>query len=380
MKRIADRINTTGRRWIGRKKSARKARERRTPPKIPDAVKDTEAYKKVMESRKITDYIQSLKIMSREHYFRKQDCAKKDRPILHEWFGDPVVQDKPENIMRICLQNGNGVYTLPEKGKVHLMSEAMLNYDINFLGMPENHINVSSPKTHDIQDVFTSYHPGGLCHHSNTRVNHQLPTKTQQGGVSSFIDTSLASKFNGVEYDPLGRWHCTNILAKDSVLKIYVVYRVCKEPTGCQNSAYQHQEEKLNDKNIFTPPDQQVVDDLKKQIEKDRENKCKIIVMADANEKITIGTPRIHNMLTDLGLVNIMETRATSALPPTHQSGSEAIDHVWATEDIADFVRRAGIAPLNFTMQSDHRALILDIDISSLCETELIHFTPYERR
>lgn len=285
MHQLHERINNTSKRWVGRKKGARKQRESLTTMKIPHKVKDTEAYIKVMESRKITDYVEMLKRTHSDSYFQQQDVAKKDRPILHQWHGDPVSKNKPDNILRLCLQNGNGLYTLPEKGKVHLMSEAMLLYDINFLGLTESHLNISSPETVDIQDVFNSYHPGGLTHHTNTKVRHQLPTKTQQGGVSTFVDGNLATKYNRVEHDPLGRWQCINILTRESMLKIYTVYRVCKEPTGCTDSAYQDQERELNRRRIEITPDQHVVQALKEKLEKDLDNKCKIIVMADAKKK-----------------------------------------------------------------------------------------------
>lgn len=377
---LHERINQTTKRWVGRKKHARKQRESVTKTQLPSKVTNSDEYKKVLESRNILDYVETLKRTNDTTYFHQQNIAKKDRPILHQWHGDPVIKNKPDNILRLCLQNGNGLYTLPEKGKVHLMSEAMLLYDINFLGLPESHLNPSSPETADIQDVFTSYHPGGLTHHTNTKVRHRMPTKSQQGGVSTFVDSNLATKFNGVAHDPLGRWQCVNILAKESMLKIYTVYRVCKEPTGCTDSAYQDQERELNRLRIEVTPDQQVVDALKEQLEKDLNNRCKIIVMADANEKVSINNPRMHRMLHNLGLVNVMEERGDSNIPPTHQQGSGAVDHVWVTESLLPYVRRSGIAPMNFIMPSDHRAVIIDIDIASLCAEHIIQFTPFDRR
>lgn len=97
-------------------------------------------------------------------------------------------------------------------------------------------------------------------------------------------------------------------------------------------------------------------------------------------KKVSINNPRMHRMLQTLGLLNIMEERGSSDIPPTHQQGSGAVDHIWITEDLLPYVRRVGIAPMNFIMPSDHRALILDIDIESICAEHIIQFTPFDRR
>lgn len=305
---------------------------------------------------------------------------KHDRQILHQWQGEKLTESHPDNIMRCALNNIGGFGTSEHKEKAHQAAESMEKYHINFMGMPESRPDMRSRELEDIQTILNDYDTAAMAFHTNTARIGNRRKKTQMGGVSSFIDGSLAKKYNGVEHDPLGRWTCVKILTNKAMMKLYTVYKVCKNPTKCNDSAWHDQERVLKDKRDLTKPEVKVAQDLGKAIEKDMQNNCYVLVMADANERLTDSYPRLDKTLKKAGMINILESKLGTHLPPTQQDGLEAIDHAWCSPNLFDHIKGVGIAPMRMMVDSDHRAVIIDIDITQICANPLIYLTPYERR
>ena len=66
-----------------------------------------------------------------------------------------------------------------------------------------------------------------------------------------------------------------------------------------------------------------------------------------------------------------MEHRIGTRLPLTHSNGSQAVDHMWGTCDVVESVSKAGYAPFQHVGDSDHRALIMDIDIKRILDDDI---------
>ena len=87
----------------------------------------------------------------------------------------------------------------------------------------------------------------------------------------------------------------------------------------------------------------------------------------------------MHTMLKGLGFSNILQERQGDKLPPTHAEGQQAIDHVWASQNFMAFIKKIGIAPLNYLIESDHRPIILEIDMRELSKVTT-KFVPFDKR
>lgn len=310
--------------------------------------------------------------------------SRTERPTLFQWHGDKTTEERDKNIFRVMGYNPTGITgQQPHFRKVQKIAKFMKNYKVNMACISESHVNTFSPRVQEIVSTYRITHTDGLVHHNNTQTNNPMPTLSQPGGVSTFIDNEYTKKFNGIDYDPLGRWIATKILTTTGTFKVYTVYKVNPRPYNITNSAWHHQEVHLNKRKKAKKPEEQVTIDLEEKILKDLEANTRILVMADANERVTDAKPYLHNMLTKLGFINVLQSRLSTVLPPTNSTSLEAIDHAWSTPSLHSHIVKAGIAPKGLILQSDteeHRALILDIDMTSMTQDKQTIMQPYDRR
>jgi len=77
-------------------------------------------------------------------------------------------------------------------------------------------------------------------------------------------------------------------------------------------------------------PREQIVSELKRNIETDLGNSCQVIVAGDFNEDIGDEKCEIHGSLTNIGLLNaVFQEKMGDKLPCTYRSGSKCLDHIY---------------------------------------------------
>ena len=94
------------------------------------------------------------------------------------------------------------------------------------------------------------------------------------------------------------------------------------------------------------------------------------------NENV-VDTKGINKQLTEIGLVNVL----TEKLPVTenvrtYDRGSKIIDGVWATPTVCDHVENVSLAPFYTEVESDHRPILLDLNLKGLLDAKLIDIKP----
>lgn len=369
----------------------------------PKPIEDNNEYqRKKQEEETAQAAMAKTKFMERhkqpqERYYKALEVNKQNRPILYDWAGDTFTTHKPPNTFRAMLLNPHGLAALtPQFGRVQQISKFMKQYKINHYCAPESQINPHSSLTQEMQRIFNCSHPDGLMHHTNTRIQQDAPSISQPGGVSVMIDSTYGKKFNGIEFDPLGRWITTRYISNKKAFINIGVYRVNSQPKNTTDSAWHHQlqalekrkrdrdkenaEAKKKPSKTPSSPEKQIIEDLRKVIEKEMAVGNYVVVSADANEKLSDRKPLMNKMLKECGLVNLLESRFGPKIPPTYHMSDEAIDHIWVSPNLLQYIKQVGIAPKHFITTSDHRAILLDIDMQTISNDENLVMTPFERQ
>jgi hypothetical protein len=116
-----------------------------------------------------------------------------------------------------------------------------------------------------------------------------------------------------------------------------------------------------------------------------------IILMIDANKEVRARPGGLSMVISTTGLFDLMDARHNSPqYPNTYARGSKWIDYIFGTERVKQHCVSSGMLPFGYRYPSDHQAVFIRCDISSILSTEihplesctsrlLISATPKER-
>ena len=294
-------------------------------------------------------------------------------PDDSRWFGQKIHPNVSS--CRLLLQNPNGINTHDKCLEYGSILEDMKHFKIDMLLLPECNINAHNYHIVDNLRAAASLH---LNHGKINITNTPFfpPSSYQPGGVLATVSNVLSSRMASTTSDPAGRWTCNAFYGKNSFLKIYCLYRVGHTTEhGVITAASQQQNYFLETSHQSINPRRKVIDDILSCIQKDLSQNNEIILCGDFNEGID-STEGTHERLEQLGLTNIL-TERIGDLPRTFIRGKVCIDHIYTTQRVAEALTSVGIAPFNFFLPSDHRAIYIDINIRDILDIDTNHFPPF---
>ena len=286
-----------------------------------------------------------------------------------EWFGTKM--QKKKKGFRIFLQNPNGIDTSDNLFHFRLRLDDMRRLGINALALPETNLNVRDyRKSEKIMESVKQHLESGKWLATNT-PGFQSNEAQQPGGVATILRDKGMERFAGMEKDPAGRWIVAKFYGKKGFLKIYTVYCVCKTSGSGDTTAWSQQQTYFKSKNMDLDPRQKIRKDLIAQLESDLKIGTDLIVVGDFNEGISDEKRGIHTRMFEIGLINVFEEKmGASNLPRTYKRGSKCIDHIYVTSKVFNLITSCGIAPFNYFLKSDHRAMYIDIKINRILDAE----------
>ena len=294
-------------------------------------------------------------------------------PDDFRWFGQKIHPKKSS--CRLLLQNPNGVDTNDKCLEYGSILEDMKHFAIDMLLLPESNINAQNFTLVDNLRAAAALH---LNHGTVNITNTPFfpPSSYQPGGVLTTICNILASRSASTSSDPAGRWTFNSFYGKKTFLKIYCLYRVGPlTESGVITAATQQQHYFLKTIDRTIDPRKKVIEDLFSTLQKDISQGNEIILCGDFNESID-SREETHSRLEQLGLTNILSERIGD-LPRTFVRGKACIDHFYSTSRVAEAVTSVGIAPFKFFLDSDHRAIYIDINIKDVLDLDTNHFPPF---
>ena len=291
----------------------------------------------------------------------------------HRWIGDDLSDHPSKEHTRVLLHNCNSLSKyLHDPNLIHSVMRNWQEMQFHIIALTETRINMCNSVLYDrAKNTYSQIFQNGEIRIANS-PGFSNKACSQPGGVGIAFNGRIQQRFVTSGRDTLGRWTWVQFAGKDSAFRVYTLYRVNNnsDQTTGHTTAWCQQREHLLNNNIQTNPRQQVISDIIAEIEPFIEAGHNVLLLADLNE--TIGGPeKTNKKLREIGLINIMEHRIGTRLPLTHRSGSKAVDHMWGTCDVIESVKLAGYAPFEYVGESDHRALVMDIDIKCILDNDL---------
>ena len=299
--------------------------------------------------------------------------SSSSHPHDSRWFGQKIHPNVSS--CRLLLQNPNGVDTNDKCLEYGSILTDMKHFKIDMLLLPESNINSHNFTIVDNLRAAASLH----LNHGNVNITntpHFPHSSYQPGGVLTTTCNTLASRLAATSSDPAGRWTCNSFYGKQSFLKVYCLYRVGPlTDMGVITAAAQQQNYFMTTTNTSLDPRKKVIDDLLQTLQQDISQGNEIILCGDFNEAIG-SKDATHDRLEQIGLTNIL-TERIGDLPRTFIRGKACIDHFYTTSRVAEAITSVGIAPFNFFLPSDHRAIYIDLNLKDILDIDTNHFPPF---
>ena len=240
----------------------------------------------------------------------------------------------------------------------HLLQQS----DADIIGIGEHKLNMSKLQRRDKPShIMNNWKEGILGRYSWLRSNS--PSKYELGGtglISSSIGTTHTIDA-GEDKRHLGRWNWITIQGqrgnKTTIISLY-------RPAEGQQTL-QRQYARLCEKQAIKGDDTTLSiwdNDLRTLIESFTSKEHEVIVGGDWNNDLNNTNGRVHTMLKEVGLREVIIERYGSG-PNTHARGSNTIDGVFATAGIT--IKRGGYTTFECS-PSDHRWVWLDISTEDM--------------
>ena len=293
-------------------------------------------------------------------------------------FGNELRSLKP-GVGRILLQNPNGLGMKRSSMKQSRLKSSIIKHDFGIVGLSEIGVNWNRIEQKD--GWWSRTHEWFQALRSSKSYNTTDPSmgRAQSGGTITMARDRYAHCTDRLSFDPrhLGRWSSIRLQGKGSIrTRIVTVYCPCPSSVDHPYSAYNQQLRGLAQANIHKCPRLVFWEDLLAELEAWKSAGEQLIVMGDWNHPISV----VQEKLAPLGLADaILSLHNDVPSPATHNRGSNTIDGIFVTASLQAI--SGGFCMFNTMLLSDHRALWIEIPLTSLLGFEMPNIvTPSARR
>ena len=283
-------------------------------------------------------------------------------------FGDPVTTKLPTSL-RLLLQNPNGITSDDDCFQYKLYLEQMKSLEVDIVALAETNLNWRS------YTVFKN-----VQRHRHTTFSHSLQvssssTKTfdtsyQPGGCSLTLCEHITGHYHSSITDPMGRWSIIHLNTSSSTpVTIINVYQVCQTTINRvgPKTAFSQQWSMLRDQGILQPnPRRQFIKDLDKTILPFHSKGHKLILCGDFNEAIGDNMNGIDYIITKYNLVDAIQYQHGHHNETTYSRGHKCLDYIFVSTNVVPSIQQSAILPLNYVISSDHRAVYVDLNMTTL--------------
>ena len=298
-----------------------------------------------------------------------------------QWLGIRI-QRKQKHTARIWGQNINGIKRTNNFLNFAECLEALTQYEIDHFSFSETNLNSKNSYVKDSIEAVTRNVLPSSRHIMSSTIGLSTHEPFQFGGTMSLSMGLLSSRFASMGQDKYGRYSWIQYFGKKHHLRIYNVYRPCKQTDNSSGNqtVWQQHRSALMDDGITLDPRKQILNSLAMHIREDVAKKRQVIVIGDFNENIF--DAKLNDFFRSIDLQNAIALYIDSDIQArSYFRGKTIIDGIWSTIIAQDSIRSIGLAPFYFVLPSDHRAIYCDIDIKHLLDdnTQLISPAPYRR-
>ena len=284
------------------------------------------------------------------------------------WVGSKI--KKPiQYSSRIWSQNISNISTKNNFSGFLESLYALHPYNIEFLSLTETRLNASNPFVREsIEAIAENAYPSSKSLLSNTKLeNNSAPN--QHGGSLSIVHGTLGSRYATKRIEKFGRYQYQQFYGKKHHLRIYTVYRPVQhlDSSKGDTTVWADHRYLLQKNKISTEPRQHLIESICSDVIECQKNNTQVLILGDFNEDIF--SQKLNDMMLQAGLQNVIpEFIEKSAKFRTYNLGSKVIDGAWVTPAVKDAITSLSYAPFQFVLPSDHRPLIIDINLKALLD------------
>ena len=289
------------------------------------------------------------------------------------YWGNAIPFEKPTNSMRLVLQNPYGLDASTGYRKLDLFARNLAAYQVDIGCLPET--NADWKKLPVLKQCHAALRKH-LKHHrlitscSTAAANHSYLS----GGTATIVANNWTGRIasTGEDSHGLGRWSYVRVKGKkERRLLVVTVYQVCKNSIGSagDSTAFSHQWHILRARGEESPnPRAQFCSDLSTLLLTFPEDHIIIAGdinswLGDANDDRNFSNLVLRHNLKDI----LINKHGPASEIPTRKEGRR-IDYIFASEAVTEQVINCGALNYNRIVDSDHRALFLDLRIDELLE------------
>jgi exonuclease III len=330
-------------------------------------------------------------------------------PTTHTWGHTPNEIDSSKTF-RIVVQNPKGLRIQQSIANLSLGNRICHSLGTGLIALTETNVNWSQPYQltrvqQTLQDQWETTATQSSQHPETHRSEHQ------RGGTLQILTDRWVSRLQKKGVDPygLGQWSYMILDGKgNKSIAIITAYRPCNDsPSSAgDKTVYMQQfctllQHHNSIKNPATPnPDRQFTMDLQAWVSMLQASGHSIILCLDSSEQIlsqdgkyepleysngTFISSHTHSgkmscLVTTCGLVDSLALFHPPPFPSTYTYSKNRLDYIFISQDIAHSSLHSGVLPLYSIFHSDHNAIYLDLDSSTLFgEATTLIATPRRR-
>jgi hypothetical protein len=292
-------------------------------------------------------------------------------PFDPSFWGSQLTQAKPPDTMRLILQNPYGLDANHNFRKLDYIARNMTAYHADITCLPETNVPWYKPSVlkpcHAILRKHFKHHRLVTSSSPAAATNHFLP-----GGTACIVANEWTGRLATVGSDPrgLGRWSFIRVKGKNnSRVLIVTIYQVCKTSINAagDSTAFSQQWHLLKADGDENPnPRSAFSSDLSLFLAAYPNDA--IILAGDINSWLRNPADDLNfsNLVTRYNLKDaLIRKHGPDSEIPTRKSGCR-IDYIFVSEVILDHVTSCGALHFDRIVDSDHRALFIDINIDPL--------------
>jgi exonuclease III len=289
-------------------------------------------------------------------------------------YGTDMLLPKPENTTRLLSMNINGFRRANDFQDVLETAQALKVSSADIINFQETNINWRSPCLSHCYEKFRRVYHHARISTSSSIITYR--TYYQPGGTMSVVTDDYVGRIVETGSDSeMGRWSYTRMLGKHGRQIVVVsAYQVCNQQANQvgDRTAFAQQLSLLRRNGKDCSPRKSFFDDLDLQLEEWREKNYEIIISGDLNEELGADVHGFARLSAKWDLVEIIQHQhGTTDEPPTYARGTRRLDYAFCTPNLVSSITRCGILPYSEILDSDHRALYVDFNTSTLMGGDL---------
>jgi hypothetical protein len=330
-------------------------------------------------------------------YFTVEEGLEELLPSI-EASGDPMVREKSEGILRIALQNPNGI-RLSDNVEVLPEVVAVDELDIDIMALPETKL-CQEGRTKEVLQRQLNVNVGSslVLEASAPKLKDSLSNDYQPGGVMLAMTGRIIGRKVAHFRDPMGRFVWVKLRgSRGEGIIVIVAYRVCqkKGTVSGTTTAYTQQINLMLDEELeafekiahedrrvpsslrkqLEDPRSRVLADLRNLIQEERQRGFRPILCMDANEDWNdekLGKD-LSKFLAETQLCDPLfdKFQHQGLAKSTYARGKRRIDFIFADAAIVPAIQKIGTLGLHQAMVSDHVMVYVDLDEEELFQGKI---------